>query len=55
LEEEAVDRTLHSTCFGRSYRPVIRQTTELMTVLPYATIVNCLLCSSFFSAYHFKI
>jgi hypothetical protein len=28
LKEEAIDRTLLRTRFGRSYRPVIRQTTE---------------------------
>jgi hypothetical protein len=28
LKEEALDRTLWRTCFGRGYRPVVRQTTE---------------------------
>jgi hypothetical protein len=28
LEEEALDRTLWSSRFGRGYGPVIRQTTE---------------------------
>jgi hypothetical protein len=28
LKEEAVDRTLWRTRFGRGYRPVVRQTTE---------------------------
>jgi hypothetical protein len=28
LKEEALDHTLWRTCFGRSYRPVVRQTTE---------------------------
>jgi len=55
LEGEALDHTLHNICFGRGYRPVIKQTTELMTVLPFDTIVNFLLYSSFFSAYYFKI
>ena len=55
LQEEALDRTLHSISYGRGYRPLIREATELMTVLPYATILSCLLYSSFFSAYHFKI
>jgi hypothetical protein len=27
LKEEALDRTLQRTCFGRGYGPVIRQTT----------------------------
>jgi hypothetical protein len=28
LKEEAPDRTLWRTCFGRGYGPVVRQTTE---------------------------
>jgi hypothetical protein len=28
LKEEALDRTLWRTGFGRGYRPVVRQTTE---------------------------
>jgi hypothetical protein len=28
LKEEALDRTLWRTLFGRGYRPVVRQTTE---------------------------
>jgi hypothetical protein len=28
LKEEALDRTLWRTRFGRGYRPVVRQTTE---------------------------
>jgi hypothetical protein len=28
LKEEALDNTLWSTCSGRGYRPVVRQTTE---------------------------
>jgi hypothetical protein len=28
LKEEALDRTLWRTCFGRGYGPVVRQTTE---------------------------
>jgi hypothetical protein len=28
LKEEAVDRTLCRTCFGRGYGPVVRQTAE---------------------------
>jgi hypothetical protein len=28
LNEEALDRTLWRTCFGRGYGPVVRQTTE---------------------------
>jgi hypothetical protein len=28
LKEVALDRTLWRTCFGRGYRPVVRQTTE---------------------------
>jgi hypothetical protein len=28
LKEEALDHTVWRTCFGRGYRPVIRQTTE---------------------------
>jgi hypothetical protein len=28
LKEEAPDRTLWRTCFGRGYGPVLRQTTE---------------------------
>jgi hypothetical protein len=28
LKEEAVDRSLWRTCFGRGYGPVVRQTTE---------------------------
>jgi hypothetical protein len=30
LKEEALDRTLWRSRFGRGYRPVVRQTTELM-------------------------
>jgi hypothetical protein len=28
LKEEALDRTVWRTCFGRDYGPVVRQTTE---------------------------
>jgi hypothetical protein len=28
LKEEAVNHSLWRTCFGRGYRPVVRQTTE---------------------------
>jgi hypothetical protein len=28
LKEEALDRTLWRTCFGRGYGPVVRQTAE---------------------------
>jgi hypothetical protein len=28
LKEEALDRTVWRTCFGRGYGPVVRQTTE---------------------------
>jgi hypothetical protein len=28
LKEEALDRTLWRTCFGRGYGPVVRQNTE---------------------------
>jgi hypothetical protein len=28
LKEEALDRTLWRTCFGKGYGPVVRQTTE---------------------------
>jgi hypothetical protein len=28
LKEEALDRTLRRTCFGRGYGPVVRQTAE---------------------------
>jgi hypothetical protein len=55
LEEEAMDSILDSICYGRGYRTVIRQSAELMTVLPCATIVSFLLYSSFYSAYHFKM
>jgi hypothetical protein len=27
LKEEALDRTVWRTCFGRGYEPIIRQTT----------------------------
>jgi len=30
LKEEALDRTLRRTRFGRSYGPVVKQTIELM-------------------------
>jgi hypothetical protein len=30
LREEALDRTLWGTCFGRGYGRVVRQTTEWM-------------------------
>lgn len=50
LEEEALVRNWHNIYFERGYRPIIKQTTQLMTVLPRATIVNFLLYSSFFSA-----
>ena len=55
FKKEALVCNWHSICFGRGYRPVIRQTTELIIVLPRATIFNFLLYSSFFSAFHFKI
>jgi hypothetical protein len=32
LKEEALDRTLWRTCFGRGYGPVVRQTTECMNM-----------------------
>jgi hypothetical protein len=32
LKEEALDRTLWRTCFGKGYGPVVRQTTEWMKV-----------------------
>ena len=28
LEEEALDRTMWTACFGRGFKPVVRQTTE---------------------------
>jgi hypothetical protein len=33
LEEEAVDRTLWRTCFGRVYGPVVESATELINSL----------------------
>jgi hypothetical protein len=35
LKEEALDRTLWRTRFGRGYGPVVRQTTEWMNVSLY--------------------
>jgi hypothetical protein len=29
LKDEALDRTMWKSCFGRGYGPVVRQTTEL--------------------------
>jgi hypothetical protein len=40
LKEEALDRTVWRVCFGRSYRPVVRQTIELMNVFSYSTAPN---------------
>jgi hypothetical protein len=34
LKEEALDRTLWSTRYGRGYGPVVRQTTECINVTP---------------------
>jgi transposase InsO family protein len=34
LKEEALDRTLWRTRFGRGYGPVVRQNTEWMNELP---------------------
>jgi hypothetical protein len=33
LKEVALDRTLWRTCFGRGYRPVVRQTTEWLSAI----------------------
>jgi hypothetical protein len=34
LKEEALDRTLWRTCFGRGFRPVVRRTAKWMNKLP---------------------
>jgi hypothetical protein len=40
LKEEALDRTLWRTRFGRGYGPVVRQTTEWMNALPLPTVTK---------------
>jgi hypothetical protein len=37
LKEEALDRTMWKTRFGRGYEPVVRQTTEWMKLPPALT------------------
>jgi hypothetical protein len=49
LKEEALDRSLWRTSFGRGYRPVVRQMKERMNIFSYCTVRNpsnpCQLCS----------
>jgi hypothetical protein len=40
LREEAVDRSLWRTGFGRVYRPVVRQKKERMNIFSYRTVRN---------------
>jgi hypothetical protein len=48
LKEEALDRTLLRTRFGRGYGPVVRQTTEWMNELDKLDIAiqNCMSLAS---------
>ena len=34
LMEEVLDRTMWRACFGRGFRPVVRQTTKRMNIFP---------------------
>jgi hypothetical protein len=58
LKEDALDRTLWRTCFGRGYGPVVRQTTEWKWILGHMwlqVLVGTLILLAFLLLHTWKI